>query len=99
MAGTVVTASINGCVSLVFESTICSSSTPIAVKEKTPYLTFNVPNTVCNDCGHITKQYTDHCPKCGSENVDYLTRVIGYLKRISKFSSARIEEAKKRYYA
>lgn len=71
----------------------------IAVKEKTPYLTFNVPNTVCNDCGHITKQYTDHCPKCGSENVDYLTRVIGYLKRISKFSSARIEEAKKRYYA
>ena len=71
----------------------------IAVKEKTPYLTFNVPNTVCNDCGHITKQYTDHCPKCGSENVDYLTRVIGYLKRISKFSSARIEEAKKRFYA
>ena len=71
----------------------------IAVKEKTPYLTFNVPNTVCNDCGHITKQYIDHCPKCGSENVDYLTRVIGYLKRISKFSSARIEEAKKRFYA
>ena len=71
----------------------------IAVKEKTPYLTFNVPNTVCNECGHITKQYTDHCPKCGSENVDYLTRVIGYLKRISKFSSARIEEARKRFYA
>lgn len=71
----------------------------IAVKEKTPYLTFNIPNTVCNECGHITKQYTDHCPKCGSENVDYLTRVIGYLKRVSKFSSARIEEAKKRFYA
>lgn len=71
----------------------------IAVKEKVPYLTFNIPNTVCNECGHITKQYTDHCPKCGSENVDYLTRVIGYLKRVSKFSSARIEEAKKRFYA
>lgn len=71
----------------------------IAVKEKTPYLTFNIPNTVCNECGHITKKYTDYCPKCGSENVDYLTRVIGYLKRISKFSSARIEEANKRYYA
>ena len=71
----------------------------IAVKEKTPYLTFNIPNTVCNECGHITKQYTNHCPKCGSENVDYLTRVIGYLKRISKFSSERIKEANKRYYA
>lgn len=71
----------------------------IAIREKTPYLTFNIPNSVCNDCGHITKQFVDHCPKCGSENVDYLTRVIGYLKRISKFSSARIEEAKKRFYA
>ena len=71
----------------------------VAVKEKTPYLTFNIPNTVCNECGHITKQYTNHCPKCGSENVDYLTRVIGYLKRVSKFSSARIKEANKRYYA
>ena len=71
----------------------------IAVKEQTPYLTFNVPNTVCNKCGHITKQYTNHCPKCGSEDVDYLTRVIGYLKRVSKFSSERIKEANKRYYA
>lgn len=71
----------------------------IAVKEKTPYLTFNIPNTVCNKCGHITKKYVDHCPVCGSDDVDYLTRVIGYLKRISKFSSARIEEANKRFYA
>jgi ribonucleoside-triphosphate reductase len=39
------------------------------------------------------------CPKCGSENLDYMTRVIGYLKRISKFSEARIKEAGKRYYA
>ena len=71
----------------------------IAVKEKTPYLTFNIPNTVCNSCGHISKHKYDHCPKCGSEDIDYLTRVIGYLKRVSKFSSERIKEANKRYYA
>ena len=39
------------------------------------------------------------CPKCGSENIDYATRVIGYLKRISNFSEARQKEAAKRFYA
>ena len=63
------------------------------------YFTFNIPNTVCNDCGHIDKRYLKKCPKCGSENVDYLTRIIGYMKRISNFSAARQVEASKRYYA
>lgn len=62
------------------------------------YFTFNIPNTVCNDCGHIDKRYLHSCPKCRSKNVDYLTRVIGYLKRISNFSLARQQEAKRRYY-
>lgn len=70
-----------------------------AIKTGCTYFTFNIPNTICNDCGHITKQYLDKCPKCGSENVDYATRVIGYLKRVSRFSEARIKEANKRYYA
>ena len=39
------------------------------------------------------------CKKCGSNNVDYGTRVIGYLKRISNFSDARQKEVAKRYYA
>ena len=63
------------------------------------YFTFNIPNTVCNDCGHIDKRYLHKCPKCGSTNVDFLTRVIGYLKRVSNFSEARQEEAGKRFYA
>ena len=33
-----------------------------------------------------------------SEDVDYITRVIGYAKRISKYSEARQKEAAKRYY-
>lgn len=71
----------------------------VAAKEGCNYITFNIPNTVCNDCGHITKHNLDHCPACGSKNVDYLTRIIGYLKRISNFSKARQEEAGRRYYA
>jgi ribonucleoside-triphosphate reductase len=70
----------------------------VAVKEGTPYFTFNIPNTICNKCGHITKHNLDHCPKCGSEDVDKLTRVIGYLRRVSNFSEARQAEAKRRHY-
>lgn len=39
------------------------------------YFTFNIPNTICNDCGYISKHRLDKCPKCGSENLDYATRV------------------------
>ena len=39
------------------------------------------------------------CPKCGSENLDYASRVIGYLTLISAWSMKRQEEAKRRYYA
>ena len=70
----------------------------VAIKEGCNYYTFNIPNTICNDCGNISKHHLDHCEKCGSKNVDYLTRVIGYLKRVSKFSQARIKEAGKRFY-
>lgn len=63
------------------------------------YFTFNIPNTVCNECGNIDKRYLHKCPKCGSENIDYLTRIIGYLKRVSNFSQARQKEAAHRYYA
>lgn len=70
----------------------------VAAREGTNYFTFNIPNTICNECGHIDKRYLKKCPKCGSENVDYATRVIGYLKRVSNFSQARQEEASRRFY-
>ena len=71
----------------------------VAAKEGCNYFTFNIPNTVCNDCGHIDKRYLKECPHCHSKNVDYMTRIIGYLKRVSNFSQARQEEAARRYYA
>ena len=62
------------------------------------YFTFNCKNTVCNDCGFISKDTLEVCPKCGSHNVDYLTRIIGYLKRVSSFNEARqIEEHMRNY--
>lgn len=71
----------------------------VAAAEGCNYFTFNVPNTVCNDCGHIDKRQLRTCPACQSENLDYLTRIIGYMKRISNFSQSRQKEAAQRHYA
>ena len=46
-----------------------------AIKTGCNYFTFNIPNTICNDCGYISKHKLNKCPKCGSENLDYATRV------------------------
>lgn len=70
----------------------------VAAENGCNYFTFNVRNTVCNDCGYISKHTLDKCPHCGSTNLDYLTRVIGYLKRISSFAEPRQIEAENRTY-
>lgn len=70
----------------------------VAAREGCNYFTFNIPNTICNDCGHIDKRYLKECPECHSHNVDYMTRIIGYMKRISNFSAARQKEAARRFY-
>lgn len=70
----------------------------IAGKTGCNYWTFNCLVTICNDCGYINVNTEDHCTKCGSKDVDYGTRVIGYLKRISSYSKDRQKEAGLRFY-
>lgn len=62
------------------------------------YFTYNIKNTCCEDCGHIDKNTVEECPVCGSKNLSYLTRVIGYLKKTSSFSEPRQLEEKTRIY-
>jgi len=62
------------------------------------YFCFNIKVTLCNDCRYINKHTLDHCTKCHSENIDYATRVIGYLKKVTNFSRDRQKEEKRRYY-
>jgi ribonucleoside-triphosphate reductase len=62
------------------------------------YWCVNVKMTICNSCNHIDYKTYHSCPKCGSDNIDWATRIIGYLKRISSFSSPRQTESKKRIY-
>lgn len=62
------------------------------------YLTFNVPNSECQDCGFITKTPICRCPKCNSEKISYYDRIIGYLTKIDNWSDGRKEEQKTRVY-
>lgn len=70
----------------------------IAAKTGCNYFCINVKITICNECQHIDKRTRHQCAKCGSSNIDYGTRVIGYLKRVSAFSSARQKEHSLRFY-
>jgi len=62
------------------------------------YFCFNIKITICNDCNAMDKRTNYTCTSCGSTNVDHATRVIGYLKRVSSFSSGRQKEHQLRHY-
>ena len=70
----------------------------IAAKTGCNYFCTNVRITICNECNHIDKRTLHACSACGSHNIDYGTRVIGYLKRVSAFSQGRRKEHALRHY-
>ena len=49
-----------------------------AMDKDIPYFAVNVPNDTCLECGY-TGEFNDSCPMCGSENIQQLRRVTGYL--------------------
>lgn len=49
-----------------------------AMDKDVPYFAINVPNDTCLSCGY-TDEFNDRCPMCGSEDIQQLRRVTGYL--------------------
>ena len=49
-----------------------------AMDHDIPYFAVNVPNDTCLSCGYCD-EFNNHCPECGSENIQQLRRVTGYL--------------------
>lgn len=70
----------------------------LSAKTGCNYFCTNVKITICNECENIDKRTLPSCSKCGSQDVDYGTRVIGYLKRVSSFSQQRQKEHALRFY-
>lgn len=70
----------------------------IAARTGCNYFCINVRITICNACDHIDKRTLQACSSCGSTDIDYGSRVIGYLKRISAYSEGRRREHALRHY-
>jgi ribonucleoside-triphosphate reductase len=49
-----------------------------AMEKDIPYFAVNVPNDTCLECGYCD-EFNDHCPVCGSGEIQQLRRVTGYL--------------------
>ena len=69
-----------------------------AMDKDIPYFAINVPNDTCLSCGY-TDEFNDTCPECGSENIQQLRRVTGYLTGNYKtaFNKGKQQETEMRY--
>ena len=68
-----------------------------AMDKDIPYFAVNVPNDTCLSCGY-TDEFNDACPMCGSEEIQQLRRVTGYLTGNYKtaFNKGKQDEVEKR---
>ena len=69
-----------------------------AMDKDIPYFAINVPSDTCLDCGY-TDEFNDKCPICGSEHIQQLRRVTGYLTGDYKtaFNWGKQKEVEDRY--
>ncbi len=74
-----------GCITYVeLDSTVSNNLIALeqivnyAMDKDIPYFAVNVPNDTCLKCGY-TGEFNDKCPECGSEEIQQLRRVTGYL--------------------
>lgn len=69
-----------------------------AMDKDIPYFAINIPNDTCLDCGYCD-EFNEQCPECGSDNIQQLRRVTGYLTGNYKtaFNLGKQEEVLLRY--
>ena len=69
-----------------------------AIDHDVPYFAINIPNDTCLDCGY-TGEFNDKCPVCGSQHIQQLRRVTGYLTGNYKtsFNLGKQQEVELRY--
>jgi len=56
------------------------------------YWSYTPAVTVCNKCGHSTTGLHTHCPRCGSEDVEIWSRIVGYYRPLKNWNPFRKKE-------
>jgi anaerobic ribonucleoside-triphosphate reductase len=64
----------------------------IAKTTQTGYYAFTKDMTVCTDCAHVTMGLMEACEKCKSTNLDYISRITGYLQAVSGWNEGKKQE-------
>ncbi len=62
------------------------------MKTELVYWSYTPAITVCNSCGYSTTGLYTHCPRCGSENVEIWSRIIGYYRPLKNWNPFRRRE-------
>lgn len=57
---------------------------------------FSPEFTTCVACGTTNRGLVDSCAKCGSEDVEHITRVTGYFSKVKKWNAGKTSELKDR---
>jgi len=68
----------------------------LAKETQIGYFTFSRDMTVCLGCSKVSGGLEDKCPSCGSDDVDHISRITGYLQAVSGWNSAKRQELKDR---
>ena len=68
----------------------------IAKNTMTGYFAITKDLTICKDCSKVDSGLLDACTACGSENVDHVSRITGYLSAVSGWNAAKKQELKDR---
>lgn len=63
---------------------------------KIGYFDFTKILTVCNECYHVETGERDSCLNCNSKNIDYISRITGYMSNLKSWNEAKKQEFKDR---
>jgi len=59
-------------------------------------LTISPEFTICNKCNNVSIGLKDACPKCSSDNVYGVTRIVGYYSKINNWNKSKLGELQDR---
>ncbi len=68
----------------------------IAKNTQVGYFAFTRDMTICLDEGYMSNGLQEKCPKCGSDNVQHLSRITGYLQNVEGWNAGKKQELKDR---
>lgn len=71
---------------------IKSLAMKIARCTQTGYYAFTKDMTVCLDCSHVAMGLKEECEKCHCTNLDYISRITGYLQSVSGWNEGKKQE-------